>query len=83
MERKNWTQELRRQNLKAVSELMAEHGGYSQIVMGGHMPDFEAFVSLQIGCSLKIAKDYIETLRGAAVFYQTSKGTTGSTDNTP
>lgn len=70
MERRNWTQELRKRTLKEVADLMNEHGGYSKILTEGAMPDFEKYVSLQIGCSLKAAKDYIETLRGAALFYQ-------------
>ena len=77
MERKNWTQELRKRTLKEVAKLMKEHGGYSKIVTEGSMSDFEKYISVQIGCSIKAAQDYIETLRGAALFYQKTKPKSG------
>jgi len=75
MERKrvNWTQELRKANLQHVADLMQKEGGYSLIMMANEMPDFEGFVSVELGCSIRQAKDYIDTLRRAAIFYQKSQ----------
>lgn len=73
MERKNWQQEIRKRTLMEIADLMNEHGGYSAILTSGSMPDFEKYVSLKIGCSLRQTKEYLETLRGAALFYQRTK----------
>lgn len=64
--RENWTQEIRRENLARTVELIKQHGGYRKVLADMH--DFERYLAFQLGCSIKTAKEYIETVRGASLF---------------
>lgn len=72
-ERKQWTQEQRKANMEEVRLLLIEYGGYSKIQLRGNMKGFERLVSLRIGCSIRAAVDYIDTLRGASMFIQIAR----------
>ncbi len=74
-ERVNWQQETRKRTLNKVGELMQKAGGFSRILIEEAMPDFEKYISFELGCSIRQAKDYIETLRGAAIFQAKLRGT--------
>jgi len=45
---------------------MNKYGGYSKILDDMH--DFQRFLAFQLGCSIKTALEYIETVRGAQIF---------------
>lgn len=62
----NWTQRLRRKNLKATAEIIKKYGGYPKVL--GDMHDFERYLAFTLGCSIKTAKEYISTVRGASLF---------------
>jgi len=64
--RENWTQQIRKANLERVANYIEDFGGYSRVL--NDMVDFERWLALQIGCSVKVAHDYIETVRGAQIF---------------
>lgn len=65
-ERTNWTQDLRRKNLLKTQDIMKKLGGYSKIL--DNMHDFQRYLAFQLGCSIKKAAEYIETVRGAQIF---------------
>ncbi len=69
----NYTQEERKKTLKRVAEHLNQAGGFSLLSLAGGIPDFERFLCFEIGCSLKIAKDYIAVLRGAMIHKQRLK----------
>jgi len=71
----NWNQNLRKRNLDAVAQMIIEYGGYGKIIASGDMPDFEKYISFSLGCSLKQARDYIETNRGASIWLTKQKRT--------
>jgi len=62
----HWSQELRRKNLQQVKNMILNYGGYSVIL--NDMRDFQRFVAYELGCSLKTATEYIDTVRGATIF---------------
>ena len=64
--KENWTQKLRRENLERVVQYIKDAGGYSEVLSDMH--DFERFLAFELGCSLKTAREYIETVRGASIF---------------
>lgn len=64
--KENWTQTLRRENLARVEKYIAEAGGYSEVL--SDMRDFQRYVARELGCSIKTVREYIDTVRGAAIF---------------
>jgi len=64
--RDNWTQIVRRKNLALTAKLIEDAGGYTSVLNDIH--DFERYLALMIGCSIKTAKEYVETVRGALLF---------------
>jgi len=62
----NHWQSMRKQNLEKTAELIQDYGGYAVVLNDMH--DFLAFLAYELGCSLKTASEYIETVRGAAIF---------------
>lgn len=50
--------------------MIKDAGGYSQLAMSGGIPDFEKYLCMEIGCSIKVAHDYISVLRGAMIHTQ-------------
>ena len=70
MSKKNWTQEQRKNTLNLVAGLIKDAGGYSQLAMSGGISDFEKYLCLEIGCSIKVAHDYISVIRGAMIHNQ-------------
>ena len=65
-QKKNWLQEQRMRAIQTVNDLAKIHGGW-QVVLSFRY-DFERIVMNTLGCSEKTAQDYIDTIRGAAVF---------------
>jgi len=70
--KENWTQTIRRENLEKVAAIIKDYGGYAKILHDMH--DFERFLAYQMGCSIKTAREYIETVRGASLFMGKSLG---------
>jgi len=64
--RENWTQQIRKANLERVANYIEDFGGYSRVL--NDMVDFEKWLAMKIGCSVKVAHDYIETVRGSQIF---------------
>lgn len=64
--RRNYQQAERKRNLEAVARMLRENGGYLTIYPRMH--DFQRFVAYNLGCSIKTASEYIETVRGASIF---------------
>ena len=64
--RTQWSQDVRKKNLEFTVNMIKQYGGYSKILNDMH--DFERPLAFDIGCSIKTARDYIETVRGAALF---------------
>lgn len=62
----NYWQDVRKINLEKTAQLIKEYGGYGTIL--NDMNDFLNFLAFEFGCSRKIAKEYVETVRGAAIF---------------
>lgn len=64
--RENWTQEIRKANLEKTEALIQSFGGYSRVLDDMH--DFERYLAIELGCSVKTAREYVETVRGAQIF---------------
>jgi len=54
--------------MEKVAQMIKDYGGYASILKD--MNDFLNFISFDLGCSKKIAKEYVETVRGASIFRQ-------------
>jgi len=72
---KNWLQMERMKNLETVKNLVRINGGWLEVLQ--HRMDFERYVMNALGCTLIMAKDYIDTIRGALVFEAKMKAKVG------
>lgn len=62
-------------NLETVKNLVRINGGWMEVLQ--HRMDFERYVMNALGCTLIMAKDYIDTIRGALVFEAKMKAKIG------
>lgn len=62
-------------NLETVKNLVRINGGWTEVLL--HRPDFERYVMNALGCTLLMAKDYVDTIRGALVFEAKVKAKVG------
>ena len=67
MDRKNYLQTMRKKNLDLTASLIKQFGN-EKLMMSGGMGEFSQYLAFELGCSLKTAKEYVDTVRGAVIF---------------